>query len=117
FLFFSPMDKPFARHFGSSILPGLLRFLQPKRACGLLAAAFTALSWAVPASSPQLIPKPVPAARTELPTAFAKSTPTSAADLKSMEEHLKALAARVSPAVVAVEVGLGSGSGVVITAD
>jgi serine protease Do len=34
-----------------------------------------------------------------------------------MEQHVKALAARVSPAVVAVEVGSGSGSGVIISAD
>jgi serine protease Do len=34
-----------------------------------------------------------------------------------MERHVKALAARVSPAVVEVEVGSGSGSGVVISAD
>jgi len=34
-----------------------------------------------------------------------------------MEEHVKAMVARVSPAVVAVEMGDGSGSGVVITAD
>jgi serine protease Do len=34
-----------------------------------------------------------------------------------MERHVKALVARVSPAVVAVEVGSGSGSGVVISAD
>jgi serine protease Do len=34
-----------------------------------------------------------------------------------MERHVKALAARVSPAVVEVQVGNGSGSGVVISAD
>jgi serine protease Do len=34
-----------------------------------------------------------------------------------MERHVKALAARVSPTVVAVEVGSGSGSGVIISAD
>jgi serine protease Do len=34
-----------------------------------------------------------------------------------MERHVEALAARVSPAVVAVEIGSGSGSGVVISAD
>ena len=39
------------------------------------------------------------------------------ADLRSIEQHVKALIARVSPAVVAVEVGYGSGSGVVISED
>ncbi len=34
-----------------------------------------------------------------------------------MQQHVEALAARVSPAVVAVEVGSGSGSGVVVSAE
>jgi serine protease Do len=68
--------------------------------------------WAVPAA-----PKPTPARRADLPTAFRSDAPTSMADLKAMERHVKALAARVSPAVVEVEVGSGSGSGVVISAD
>ena len=34
-----------------------------------------------------------------------------------MEQQVKTLVARLSPAVVAVEVGYGSGSGVVISAD
>src|SRR6185295_18096334 len=63
------------------------------------------------------IPKPIPAHRKVLPSAFNKITPTSLADLKSIEQHVKALVAQVSPAVVAVEVGDGSGSGVVISAD
>ena len=62
-------------------------------------------------------PKPARAHRKELPAAFTQAAPTSLADLKAIEEHVKKLVARVSPAVVAVEVGEGSGSGVVITAD
>jgi serine protease Do len=62
-----------------------------------------------------VLPKPTPGARKELAAAFSKPGPSSMADLKSMEQHLKALAARVSPAVVAVEVDSGSGSGVVIS--
>jgi serine protease Do len=75
-------------------------------------AAPDADAWAIPAA-----PKPIPARRADLPIAFTWNAPTSLADLKSMERHVKALAARVSPAVVAVEVGSGSGSGVVISAD
>jgi serine protease Do len=52
-----------------------------------------------------------------LAVAFSKPTPTSIADLKNMEDRVKALVKQVSPAVVAVEVGNGSGSGVVISAD
>jgi serine protease Do len=62
-------------------------------------------------------PKPTPARRQDLASAFSKATPVSIADLKAMEQHVKALVPRVSPAVVAVEVGSGSGSGVVISAD
>ncbi len=63
------------------------------------------------------VPHPAPAYRSDLRPAFTKSVPTSLGDLRSMEQHVKALAARVSPTVVAVEVGTGSGSGVIISAD
>ena len=63
------------------------------------------------------LPKPFPANPRELPAGFRQAAPASTADLKAIEQHVKALAARVSPAVVAVAVGSGSGSGVVISAD
>jgi serine protease Do len=66
---------------------------------------------------PPLVPKPAPANRRDLPAAFNKPTPASLADLRSIEQHVKALVARVSPVVVAVEIGDVSGSGVVISAD
>jgi serine protease Do len=62
-------------------------------------------------------PRPTPAYRTDLRPAFTKDVPVTLDDLRTMERHVKALAARVSPAVVAVEVGSHSGSGVVISAD
>jgi serine protease Do len=62
-------------------------------------------------------PKPGAINLKALPAAFSKAIPASIADLKAIEEHVKVMVARVSPAVVAVEMGDGSGSGVVITAD
>jgi serine protease Do len=70
---------------------------------------------AVPA--PLAAPTPGRADSTALSPAFSKPAPTSLADLKAIERQVKALVARLSPAVVAVEVGSGSGSGVIISAD
>src|SRR5436305_14157812 len=63
------------------------------------------------------IPKPVPAPAHDLPVAFSKATPTTNKDLKDIQDHVEALATNVSRAVVAVEVGFGSGSGVIISPD
>lgn len=71
-------------------------------------------------SPPQTIrpvPKPAPADPKLLAAVFTKASPSSIADLKAMEQRVEALVALVSPAVVAVEVGSGSGSGVVISPD
>ncbi len=60
-------------------------------------------------------PKPSPVDSRKLPAVFSQAAPVSIADLRVMEEHIKALVARVSPAVVEVAVGDARGSGVVIS--
>lgn len=62
-------------------------------------------------------PKPAVAYRKELPAAFTKATPTSIADLTVMQRQVESIVKRVSPAVVSVEIGFGTGSGVIISAD
>jgi serine protease Do len=62
-------------------------------------------------------PKPARVDSKDLSEVFQKEAPTSLADLKAIEERVKRLVSRVSPAVVAVEVGFSSGSGVIITED
>jgi serine protease Do len=62
-------------------------------------------------------PRPLAANRHELAAAFTKAAPTSLADLKSIEQRIRELVRRVSPAVVDVEIGSGTGSGVIISQD
>lgn len=52
-----------------------------------------------------------------LPSAFEKPAPNSVEDLRSMERHVKALLPKVTPAVVAVQLGDTVGSGVVVNAE
>ncbi len=59
----------------------------------------------------------VPSTETAAPAVFGKQIPESLKDLASMQRHIRMLVKRVSPAVVGVEVGGASGSGVVISAD
>ena len=66
------------------------------------------------AAQQPVLPRPVPADSQKLPAGFGQAAPASIADLRGIEQHVRALAARVSPAVVAVEVGTGSGSGVIV---
>ena len=67
------------------------------------------------AAPEQKAPRPSTADSKALPAVFNKAAPGSIADLKTMEQQVKTVLARVSPAVVAVEVGFASGSGVVIS--
>jgi serine protease Do len=84
---------------------------------GLLAAVEDTAADSAATIQPPSAPKPAPGRLRDLPRAFRKDTPTTLADLKGFEQHVEKIVARVSPAVVAVEVGGGSGSGVVISAD
>jgi serine protease Do len=52
-----------------------------------------------------------------LPPAFAKAVPESLEDLKAIQTHVRALTAKVMPSVVNVRLGMGQGSGVIISQD
>ncbi|MEO8426007.1 MAG: trypsin-like peptidase domain-containing protein, partial [Verrucomicrobiota bacterium] len=67
--------------------------------------------------APPAAPNPSLGSLAKLPAVFRKTTPATLDDLKSIERHVKALAPRLSPAVVAVQIGETTGSGVVISED
>jgi serine protease Do len=52
-----------------------------------------------------------------LPPVFEKPAPENIEELKAIQQQLKKVLARVMPAVVGVQVGGSSGSGVIVTAD
>jgi len=62
-------------------------------------------------------PKTFPVTPLDLPAVFRKPTPESLDDLKAIERRVQAILPRVSRAVVAVEMGGATGSGVVISED
>ena len=43
--------------------------------------------------------------------------PESVDELKAIERHIQEIIARVTPSVVAVQIGFGQGSGVIVSAD
>jgi serine protease Do len=93
-------------------------------ACAGLSVLLTVAGEAPPAADQPVAIDPLPvlpaagsAARDALPEVFGEDAPASVAQLEAIERHVRELVARVSPAVVAVRVGMATGSGVVVSAD
>jgi serine protease Do len=101
----------------------VLQMLRGRAACWLLALALCTAAVRTGAQSNSTkfatppVPTPVPVSIEDLPAAFNKPAPTSLSDLREIQDRVAALVTQVSPAVVAVELGHSSGSGVVISAD
>jgi serine protease Do len=86
----------------------------PRRASllpGLLGLALVAAPLAASAEAP------APGRPTTLPAPLLKSAPESVQDLRVLQDQLKSVVARVSPAVVGLRVNRGQGSGVIVTPD
>jgi serine protease Do len=99
----------------------VLQLLRPAR--WLLALALCASAGPADAESAATtfarpaMPKPARVNLKDLPAVFNKSVPSSLSDLREIQDHVAALVSKVSPAVVDVQVGYSSGSGVVVTSD
>ena len=89
----------------------------PARPRAWCLALLLALGTAQGAEVPLRAPTALPARRSDLPAAFTKAAPASLSDLQTIQRRVESLVRRLSPAVVAVEIGESSGSGVVISAD
>jgi serine protease Do len=108
-------------------LISVLQSPRGKPACWLLAVALSVSACLAEAPSPEAsfarpaVLHPARVNTKDLPAAFSKPAPASLADLRAIQDHVAALVAQVSPAVVAVELttedGSASGSGVVISSD
>jgi serine protease Do len=101
----------------------IFQWSRGRQTCWLFAVALSATAWLaeVQASTPTFprpeVPRPAPVLFKELPAVFSKPAPSSMTDLRVIQDHVEALVARVTPAVVAVEIGNSSGSGVLISSD
>lgn len=80
---------------------------------GLLVLA-AALATAGPVYAEEVLK---PAAAEKVPTAFEKANPEDLADFKEMQEHVEKLVKKVTPAVVGIQIGGASGSGVIVSKD
>ncbi|MGF1580863.1 MAG: S1C family serine protease [Gemmataceae bacterium] len=54
---------------------------------------------------------------TPLPKVFRKEAPTSVLDLKKIQERVREVVNKVTPAVVGIRIGAGQGSGVIVSED
>jgi serine protease Do len=101
------------RHFRATSRGGLRHWIKG----GWLALFFVCTGLLVEAEtiSHPLAPEPVAVSRSALPEGFLKESPGTVEDLKSIEGHIQGLLERLSPAVVAVQIGGTTGSGVVIS--
>ena len=115
---FSRQDKP-----NTVTLMTASRLWRGKAAWWLLAIVLCAAAARAGAQSDTAtfalppVPKPASVNIKDLPDAFNRPAPTSMAELREIQERVTSLVRKVSPAVVAVELGRSSGSGVVISAD
>ncbi len=69
------------------------------------------------ADEPAKSPAPSRSVKLTLPAALLKPSPESVADLKAIQGHVRGIIESVTPAVVCVQIGAGSGSGVIVSPD
>lgn len=60
---------------------------------------------------------PAPDPLAKLPAVFSKRAPESLEDLRAIERHVDKVLQRVTPAIVCVRIGNGSGTGVIVSPD
>lgn len=92
---------------------GRLSVLFVLAGCFLAARAIAA----APPDLPEALPRPVAARRDALPSGATKPAPASVADLRAIESQVQSVLKRVSPSVIAVQVGGAVGTAVIVSAD
>jgi serine protease Do len=82
------------------------------------ALAVAVLTAGAPAAAPFVVDKTKKEAEVDklfdLPAALSRSAPESAEDLKAIQDHVKKVIKKVTPAVVGIQMGASAGSGVII---
>jgi len=90
----------------------------PWRAVLFSAVALALLAATTTQAAPSPAPDKTKAKDTlKLPAVFNKKAPESARDLEELQEHVKKVIKKVTPAVVGIRIGNAAGSGVIIDAE